>query len=289
MTALLTIAFLCAVSTATAAAPLLAHNGTVAHFTHDARTFIDAQRRVAVSTRFTQRHPIEWSDDGRYMAYLAGEHDATYVEVQSAWTGERTPVLTADGDRLDVRVFALSPDGAQLAYSHDRALYTLDIATGAVKHIRDLSGVMIRALDWSPDGRTLAVGVLTNDSGDIALVDLKTGGVEFLIYRHPIPKFTPSFSPDGTRIAYRGMITSYTRVFVLDLATDAIRELPYDINDGYVISSIQWSPDGAHLLYPVYTSPFADDAERLETIHIETASKATLSADSVYESPFWLP
>src|SRR5262249_11201812 len=62
----------------------------------------------------------------------------------------------------------------QLAFCDDQYLKIVDDRTGAVALSRDLRDNTIDVLDWSPDGRTLALGT---SSLRILLVDSKTGDV----------------------------------------------------------------------------------------------------------------
>lgn len=286
-TAVTTAALFGLVGVSVVGAVLLPYDGAVAHFTPGTMTFTDVARRVALTRPFEHSHPVSWSADGARMAYRTVIPPA--IKVQDVWTGDHITVQDASGDPLSVRLFALSPDGEQLAYSHERTIHVLDLATMHTQPVREFPYRMIRALDWSPDGETLAVSILDNESGDIALLDIATGGVTSLDQRHDIPKFAPSFSPDGCCVAYRGMMTSHTRVYVLNLETDTVHELPYKRNDGFVVAGIGWSPDGARLIYPVHNSPFDDNAARLETINMQTGEKRTLPASDIEGAPFWLP
>ena len=97
---------------------------------------------------------------------------------------------------------------------------------------------------WSPDGSTIAFnsdrdgglrGYLVDpDGSNLRALDIE-GWVEY-----------PSFSPDGTRIAYMSHVGSDYDIFVADLATGATQQLTDSPgSDGWPV----WSPDGASIAF----------------------------------------
>ncbi len=175
---------------------------------------------------------------------------------------------------------------------HDRVFYRLDGAgyhDGAYRQVwvADTAGGEARALTdgpwpcgapaWSPDGATLLFVANRRDDADLTGTrdDLWTvpadGGELLRVEAPPGPKSAPSYSPDGSRIAYIGHTDvddtwggRNERVLILP-AGGAAEALDLtgatDLAVGYATLSdmhetgggrpLAWSPDGRAILFPV--------------------------------------
>lgn len=99
--------------------------------------------------------------------------------------------------------------------------------------------------DWSPDGRTIAFNsdreggqirgyLMDPDGSDLRRIDVDA----WLEY--------PAWSPDGTRLAFEGAVGSNYELFVVDLATNVVRQLTDSPGgDGWPA----WSPDGSTIVF----------------------------------------
>lgn len=134
--------------------------------------------------------------DGRLHPFLRCPHDAK-------WCGEPESIAwTPQGDRLALSVASF---GLRNAYN---GIHVIDTRTHRDTHIRTSDGPSGETdwfdLAWSPDGRTLAYipsGLSHVSSGTIVLVDADGGHRQVL----PAPrgqKSSPTWSPDGTQIAF---------------------------------------------------------------------------------------
>jgi Tol biopolymer transport system component len=82
-------------------------------------------------------------------------------------------------------------------------------------------------------------------SGDVAVADPGTGTTEVLV-ADPEQARAPSFSLDGTRVAYQRLGTTETKVMVVDLE----RRVPIQIAAIPAATDLlQWSPDGSKLAW----------------------------------------
>jgi Tol biopolymer transport system component len=149
-------------------------------------------------------HPT-WSPDSQYIAFASnwdGEHQ---VWVMKANGSEARP-LTSEGRNTDP---AWSPDGETIAFVSNRLgnddIWLMDADGGNPRPL--ITGPRRESSPaWSPDGCLLAYVLHAPEMGDewgeIMLVDLGTG----LRWRAPYTYWggnrNPSFSPDGTRMAW---------------------------------------------------------------------------------------
>lgn len=99
---------------------------------------------------------------------------------------------------------------------------------------------LFHCADWSPDGKTLAVGLT---EGTIRLYDFSASGPPTFTSFRPISAIVLdiAYSPDGSKMAI-GDAEGYTRVF--DVAT---QQLLHAWQHTDYIRAVAWSPDGSRL------------------------------------------
>lgn len=93
----------------------------------------------------------------------------------------------------------------------------------------------------SPDGSEIAFV----SGGDIWTVPAQ-GGVARLLVSDPATESRPIYSPDGTRLAFQSTRDGYPNIYVLTLATGAIKRITY-ADAGEVLDG--WSPDGKWIYF----------------------------------------
>jgi WD40 repeat protein len=94
---------------------------------------------------------------------------------------------------------AFSPDSQTLALAGNGKLRLVNVANGKEKLLRETDSGNIKALAFSPDGRTLAFG---SDDQTVRLWNLSSG--QERRYSHGAPIDCLAFSPDGTMVASGG-------------------------------------------------------------------------------------
>lgn len=131
--------------------------------------------------------------------------------------------------------------------------------------------------DPSPDGREVAFV----SGGDIWVAPA-TGGDARLLVAHAANDFRPRWSPDGRAIAFVSTRTGNGDVYVIDLATNALRRLTFDDGAEQVDA---WSPDGAW----IYFSSSSQDIAGMHDVHRVRASGGTPMrvAGDRYASEYW--
>jgi serine/threonine-protein kinase len=218
--------------------------------------------------------------------------------------GRITRLTNAPGLEVDP---ALSPDGRLLAYAagppgHMR-LFLLDVAGGRTIPLTDGAAQHERAPRWSPDGTRLVFHAgadeTANASVEAAALFLvpSLGGVpRRLSGTTPLWGFSPTWSPDGRRIAFvegGGVYGSIVSTIDAD-GSGASRRL----GSATEIHSLRWSPDGRWIAcvrgnprFTFGTTSFGNNA---------TSAICTIGADgsrvtaitpgtSLDVSPTWMP
>jgi Tol biopolymer transport system component len=141
-----------------------------------------------------------FSPDGRSIAFSAGTFDSSTLQIIALGGGARTPLLPAAGGGPSNP--AWSPDGSKIAYVAAGASIMVVGATGGTPELvatippRKLCNA--GGLAWSPDGTQLA---LPGDAGIYLIALGSAPPTAQLAIRVRCAEY-PSFSPDGTQIAF---------------------------------------------------------------------------------------
>ncbi len=177
---------------------------------------------------------------------------------------------------------AWSPDGRYLAYLRQdgtrmQVMIRPEEEKGEPRMLTELFpsryGLNGRRLDWSPDGRWLAVDDKIPDHPfGIYLIDLATGHRTLATAPTPgtIGAMYPRFSPDGKSVAFILLESWFQHdLQVTDLATGATRTLT---DRRRQISDHDWSPDGK----AVYVAINEDGEYRIWKASVGPGSPARL-------------
>lgn len=201
----------------------------------------------------TERFPA-LSPDERYVAFSA-EGDKTLnqdIYIKDIEYGNLRKITSSE--EID-NTPTWSPDGTQLAYLQQTTpfgtrarLMAISLVTGEEREIAVVSG----GVDWSPDGRYLAVtdqpeGVM---GWTIQLISPDGSERRFAV---SLDKSTrvfdtlPRFSPDGKSIAFvRWVGDSTGDIYIVTLADGRIRRLT---SDQKRVSDLKWSGDGQEIVF----------------------------------------
>jgi WD40 repeat protein len=168
---------------------------------------------------------------------------------------------------------SLSPDGKRIIYFSSRdmlsiGLYLADTANGRIlrklvdttldPHFSSLEFIN-SAGSWKSDSRQFVVGAIRSGTPELAIINVENGDVAREI---PFPKLgeilNPTWSPDGSSIAFSAITGGDTDLFVYDLKTNRERQLT---NDPFADLQPAWSPDGRRLAF--VTDRFSSHLENL--------------------------
>jgi TolB protein len=230
----------------------------------------------------------DWSPDGSIIAFDNGN-----VVDHTDWSRDAGHIYTigADGTQLsqlttgDGAEFApdWSPDGTRIAVSargqdgSPPGIFILDPVTGAMRPVtaNPYPGYLDKEPDYSPDGRQivfvrdrqLTEKGGTSDLSAIFVVNVDGSDPRRLTSWRDGLTGTPSWSPDGTTIVFRGS-SAYgasdapAQLFLIRPDGSSLRQLTFETNANSFWPS--WSPDGKRIVFTryVYDSP----AQHLYTI-----------------------
>jgi Tol biopolymer transport system component len=151
-------------------------------------------------------HP-DWSPKGSLVALQCYAGGTFHIWTMHPDGSSLKQITSGHGDDREPRI---SPDGKTIAFASDRAfegsydIWTVDIATGKLKRITTATADEYEP-NWSPDGGSLAFISGTGIYGvAIESIDLKSGSQHALVSIKPTEGRldAPSFSPDGSKLAY---------------------------------------------------------------------------------------
>jgi hypothetical protein len=160
----------------------------------------------------------------------------------------------------------LAPDGSAAAVAdpvrmRDR-VEVVDLRTGRIAGYRLDQPAMVRLVDWSPDGRWLALE-LSRGGTRIAVLDLRTGALRQFDRLPELNWSGGSFAPDSTRLALatlrampagNGYVPTPV-VVIVDLAGTEVRVLPVRPDIYLNLDRPAWSPDGRWLVLTKFRPP----------------------------------
>ena len=195
---------------------------------------------------------------------------------------------------------AWSPDGALLAYVAEvdgyRQLFVRRMSGGNERQLTQGRRDHIQPA-WSPDGARIAfvrgataTGKLEPSEADgyyfegaeLWTTDLGSGQETKLFDNG----FTPSYSPDGQRLAFDALLAGGQRVWVADTRGRNPRQMTSDSSEAVVHTQPRWSPDGSKLLFRRIEKTKSDIAVADAT----TRAITLVTDDYVFDTdPVWAP
>lgn len=199
-----------------------------------------------------------FSPDGRRIAFVWGgpDDDNADIYIRPLDGGDLLRLTTNEAEDVSP---VWSPDGARIAFlrtgKQDTAVFVSPSGGGVHGIVTEVYPARVEAegrhIDWSPDGRWLALADRRNASEPfrIFLVDPDTGEKRPLTEppEGAIGDSGPAFSPDGKWISFlRSPSSGITELYVRPLESGEERRVTHD---GRAIISQTWSPDGRALVF----------------------------------------
>ena len=211
------------------------------------------------NARFDTHYAV--SADGRYLTYVDNYNTALVLRDLTSGTDRR---LTTGGypgpSPWGIYHSVISKDGTQVAFNASTVNQTMceirvaSLAGTGVPLSRRLFGAddvsFIAPMDWSPDGKWLAVSLQRRDrTAQIGLISVPDGALRVLKSVEWRGTTAMAFSPDGRDLAFDMPVTENgTERDVFVMATDGSREVAAAAHPRNDVV-IGWTPDGTRLLF----------------------------------------
>lgn len=223
-----------------------------------------------------------WSADGSTVVYVSAGARLSEIVVMDADGGNpvnltRTYLSAAGVDVDDYLTYmtqaqdgspSFSPDGTQIVFSSTRnggyALYVMNTDGSGLQQISQAG----KDPTWSPNGEWIAFSAGPNGGDQVSIPSLTSS--EILAIRpdgtdlHPLTttsdgnETSPSWSPDGQRIAYTSDESGSSQVHVMNIDGTGVRQLTQRGTNAYPA----WSADGRYV-YVTATSGGNTDIVRV--------------------------
>lgn len=166
----------------------------------------------------------------------------------------------SEHDRSNFNVaVGVSPSGTQMVYISDKSMYNNVYLASAldgkvfkklVEGERTASFETLRffntSIAWSPDEKMVAVPAKVGGEDAIYIIEIPSGKVKRKLKFGLDAIYSPTWSPDGKRIAFVGIEHGWSHLMVADADGKNRREL---VSGPYAVRQPAWSPDGTMLAF----------------------------------------
>ena len=257
-------------------------------FTHAENTLFNPRWSPDASQFMFESIPFSEQDDHATEDDHAAEDDhADHEEIMVYKAQRSTPAPEPLLPTADASLNATwSPDG--------RWMLAEDAATARLI-ILDAQGKQVRTLDtfgsyaWSPDSTRIVVAkrtpAATSAFAELVLVAIPDGTETPLLSDSSFDHFWPTWSPDGSTIAFlrRSLNEPFAQIWTIALADQTLTQLTAD--PAYENFDLQWSPDSSQLMW-TRLQPQAPIRHSIWRTSL-TTPKPSLIAENAWQ-PRWL-
>jgi TolB protein len=227
------------------------------------------------------------SPDGTRVAFTSWLQESPRIMMFSLETGRQ---LSFYNQRASMNCcLSFSPDGKKVIFSSTAAggaaqLYTANLDGSGLRRLTSSNAIDTEP-KINPKTGTDVVFVSGRGGGNPQVYLMNQSGETERLTDGTGDAVNPSWSPDGTKIAFawtRGYEPGNFNIFILDVAS---RQLVQLTNNEGRNENPTWAPDGTHLVY----SNKRGSAIQLWTMLADGTQKKQLTTKGNNEKPVWAP
>jgi TolB protein len=182
---------------------------------------------------------------------------------------------------------AWSPDGSKITYTtlSPAQVVVKDLGSEQARTIASGPGVFIAPV-FAPDGLNVVYGHGEDDGVDIFIAPTSGGGGHRLSIGRGSDNVSPTFSPDGRRIAFMSGRAGHPEIYTMDVDGTNVELLtPPEFDARSHRASPDWSPDGRSVAF----HGMVGQAFQIMTISLRDRSLKQLTSEGRNEDPSWAP
>jgi Tol biopolymer transport system component len=244
-----------------------------------------------------------WSPDGKKLAFVSdratgGLNSQLYVMNADG----SNPTRVTHNAMVEVSP-TWSPDGKRIAFAGDDGIFVVTLSSKKVERLtKDLDGDPA----WSPDGATIVFSRLksvsdpssttgSSDEGDLWV--MAADGSQPRQLTSPPPSFSdskttiegdddaPSWSPDGTKLAFEGNRDSNYGIYVMNADGSNVVALTHPPG---IDTFPTWSGDGAQIAFARTATPTLSSKSQIYVMNADGSNQAALG-DPDATTAAWQP
>ena len=203
------------------------------------------------------------------------DSDGAMTRTIRAGSGSLSPSWSFDGTRLVYCV--LGNNGTQI--------YEADLQTGAITRISAVRPGLNITPVFTANGDAIVYSRGAEEGSDLVMVD-RAGNSQRLTVGNGADNNSPSFSPDGSQLAFISGRSGVPNVYIMDAdGTNMTLLTGIDMRVPNYRSSPDWSPDGRAIAYQQRGS----GGFQIWMSDVRTRVPRQLTTDGENEDPSWAP
>jgi TolB protein len=182
---------------------------------------------------------------------------------------------------------AWSASGTMITYNTliPSQIIVKDLQSGQERTVAGGSGVFISPV-FTPDGANVVYGHGVDDGVDIFMAPVSGGGGHRLSVGRGSDNTSPSFSPDGRRIAFMSGRAGHPEIYTMDAdGTNVDLLTPLEFGENAYRGTPDWSPSGGTVAFHSKIG----SAFQIMTISLRDRGLKQLTSDGRNEDASWAP
>jgi len=190
----------------------------------------------------------EWSNDGKYLAYLGGKTEERQIWIMPG-EGGKAEKLT--NHKIPIRSFLWNPSGKKIYFAATAHLWEIDIETREEKRLTGENKYSVSWIVISDDGTKIAF-IGSSKKSEVYLLDLKTNIIS-RITNNAVSEWSLSFSPDSKWLAFicedgEIFLNPWGKIYILPTEGGETKRLLSNF-DYYDFLTYFWSDDSKYIYF----------------------------------------